>query len=56
MRFNKKKVLSVLDQKEIQRFCLNLKKFKKNHPSFDLEGVMKKLYPTINLKDVCDCQ
>jgi hypothetical protein len=56
MRFNKKKIISVLDQKDMQKFCKNLKKFKKHHPNFDIDGVMKKLYPNMDLKDICGGQ
>lgn len=51
MRFNKKKLLSKLDIKDVQLFYKSLKKFKKNHPDFDIERVMKKLYPTIDPND-----
>lgn len=54
MRFNKKKLRSSFDFKDVRLFCENLKKFKKRHPNFDLETVMKKLYPNIDLKEICD--
>lgn len=53
MKFNKRKSHSSLDSKDVRLFCENLKKFKKRHPNFDLEAIIKKLYPNIDLKDVC---
>jgi uridine kinase len=52
MKPNKKKAHTALDTKDTRLFFKNLKKFKQRHPDFDLEKVMKKLYPNLDLKDI----
>lgn len=45
MKYNRKKIQAALDLKDIRMFYKTLQKFKQRHPNFDIEAVMKKLYP-----------
>ena len=41
------------DNEEFSKFYIMLLKYKKNHPNFNSEKLISKLYSRIDLNDVC---